>query len=369
VSRLFVPASWVFRAGVACRSFAYRKGWLATRRLSKPVVSVGNLSVGGTGKTPFVAYLAERLLARGRRPAILTRGYRRETSTKLVVLEPVPGRAPDPREVGDEPALLARMLPTVPIIVSADRYRAGREAEERFEVDTHILDDGFQHLGLARALDIILLDATENYDAGLIPAGRLRERLSALSRAGIVILTRTEIRDSGFGIRGSGMGTRETGVTPRSRFPTLDSLVEKWAPEARVFRAETDLAGLRIIPDGFPQDDADFLSVPSFAFCGVGNPQAFFRDLARWGFHLVGQKIFPDHHRYSPRELAELDETARSSGAEALLTTEKDAMNLYGTKPGGMPTLACSMAMRLDEPEAFEEALFSRLGGIPVNTR
>jgi tetraacyldisaccharide 4'-kinase len=362
VTRLLAPAAWLFRSGVACRSFAYRKGWLETRHLTKPVVSVGNLSVGGTGKTPFVAYLAERLLARGRRPAILTRGYRRESGTELIVIEPAPGRAPGPREVGDEPALLARRLPNVPIIVSADRYGAGRVAEERFDVDTHILDDGFQHFALARTLDIVLLDATEDYDAGLIPAGRLREPLTALARAHIVILTRTATRESG-------MGNRQSGPTPDSPLTTPDSLVKYCAPAARLFRAETDLAGLRMIPDGMPQDNRDFLGLPSFAFCGIGNPQAFFQDLGRWGFHLVGQKVFPDHHRYSPAELAELEESARSSGAGAFVTTEKDAMNLYGTKPGGLPMLACSIAVRLDEPEIFEEVLFSRLGSVPVNTR
>jgi tetraacyldisaccharide 4'-kinase len=362
MTRLLAPAAWIFRAGVACRSAAYRQGWLATRQLRQPVVSVGNLSVGGTGKTPFVAYLAERLLARGRRPAILTRGYRRESATKLIVIEPASGRTADPREVGDEPALLARRLPDVPIIVSADRYLAGRAAEERFEVDTHILDDGFQHLGLARALDIVLLDATENYDAGLIPAGRLREPLTALARAHIVISTRTQTRELG-------MTNRESDPAPDSRLPIPDSLVKKWAPEARVFRAETDLAGLRTVPDGGPQDDADFLTSPVFAFCGIGNPPAFFKDLERWGFHLVGNRVFPDHHRYSPAELAQLEQSARTLGAKALLTTEKDAMNLYGMKPCGLPILACPIALRPDDPEAFEGAMFSRLGGVPVNSR
>lgn len=354
MSRLLAPAAWIFRAGVACRSAAYRGGWLATRHLSQPVVSVGNLSVGGTGKTPFVAYLAERLLARGRRPAILTRGYRRQSRAELIVIEPSARRTPDPHEVGDEPALLAQKLPAVPIVVSPDRFRAGQAAEEQFSVDTHILDDGFQHLSLARTLDIVLLDATEDYDAGLLPAGRLREPLSALAKAHIVILTRMEIRQSG-------VGSRDSGQAP-------DSLVGKFAPEAAVFRAETVLASVQTIPDGIPQDDADFLGVPSFAFCGIGNPRAFFQDLGRWGFHLVGRKVFPDHHGYSPAELAGLEQHARSSGAGALVTTEKDAMNLYGMKPSGLPILACSIAMRLDEPEAFEETLFSRLGAVPVKT-
>jgi tetraacyldisaccharide 4'-kinase len=361
VRRLLAPAAWVFRAGVSCRSAAYRRGWLKTRHLHRPVVSVGNLTTGGTGKTPFVAYLAERLLSRGRKPAILTRGYCREKDADIVIIEPARGRAPDPRQVGDEPAMLARQLPDVPIIVSRDRYRAGLAAEERFEVDAHILDDGFQHLRLARTLDIVLLDATEDYDAGLLPAGRLREPLSALARAHVVVLTRTLGSSGGPSV-----------AADAQRLPLEErvaALARRWAPQARAFRADTELAPLRGVPEGVPQNNADFVNLPSLAFCGVGNPQAFFQDLRSWGFHLVGQKVFSDHHRYSQEELTDLGESARALGAQALLTTEKDAMNLFELEPCGLPILACSIAMHPGDEEAFEEELFSRLGVVPVKTR
>jgi tetraacyldisaccharide 4'-kinase len=357
--RLLAPAAWVFRVGVSCRSAAYRRGWLKTRHLHRPVVSVGNLTAGGTGKTPFVAYLAGRLLSRERKPAILTRGYRRESRAEILVIEPARGRAPDPRAVGDEPAMLARQLPDVPIVVSGDRYRAGLAAEERFQVDTHILDDGFQHLRLARTLDIVLLDAMENYDAGLLPAGRLREPLSELARAQVVVLART-LENSGRPVNGD--------AQRRAPADRIEAMARRWAPEARVFRAQTELAGLRTVLEGVRKDAADFVNLPSFAFCGVGNPQAFFQDLRRWGFHLVGQKIFSDHHRYAPKELAGLEETAHALGAQAILTTEKDAMNLFGMEPRGLPILACSISIGLSEQEEFEEELFSRLGGVPVKT-
>ncbi len=358
--RLLAPAAWVFRVGVSFRSAAYRRRWLKTHHLHRPVISVGNLTVGGTGKTPFVAYLAERLLSRGRKPAILTRGYRRERGTEIIFIEPARRRAPDPRAVGDEPAMLARQLPDVPIVVSADRYRAGLAAEKRFEVDTHILDDGFQHLRLARTLDIVLLDAMENYDAGLLPAGRLREPLSALARADVVVLTRT--------LESSGRPDVAGDARRQAPAEGIEALARRWAPQAQVFRAETELAGLRTVFEGVRKDAADFVNLPSFAFSGIGNSQAFFQDLRRWGFHLVGQKVFSDHHRYAPKELGGLKESARALGAEAMLTTDKDAMNLFGIEPCGLPILACSISMRLSEQEKFEEALFCGLGSVPVKT-
>src|SRR2546428_1442900 len=195
-SKMLAPLAAAFGLGVALRGGAYRRGWLKTRRLNRPVVSVGNLTLGGTGKTPLVEFLTKCLLKRGRKPVILTRGYGRRDSGRIIALEPGPGRVADPREVGDEPALLARVLPEAPIIVGADRYQAGRLAEERFDVDVQVLDDGFQHLALARDLDVVVLDTTQQL-SGLLPAGRQREPCSAPARAGLVLLTRVELGDPG----------------------------------------------------------------------------------------------------------------------------------------------------------------------------
>src|ERR1051326_9041789 len=142
---LLQPLAQAFRLGLSIRAACYRHGWLKARRLSRPVVSVGNLTLGGTGKTPLVAYIAEAFIGRGLLPGILTRGYGRHHPSHLIAIEPQAGRAPDPREVGDEPSLLARSLPQVPVVVCADRYLGGRVLEERFGADVHVLDDGFQH--------------------------------------------------------------------------------------------------------------------------------------------------------------------------------------------------------------------------------
>src|SRR5215472_8915034 len=195
-SRILAPLAALFRMGVTFRDAAYRRGWLRTQRLDRPVVSVGNLSVGGTGKTPLVMLIAKLLSQRGWNAGILTRGYGRRHGAQTVVLPPAAGRSPDPREVGDEPALLARALPQVPIIVCANRYRGGRRAEEYFNVDAHLLDDGFQHRALARDVDVVALDTTQEISArALLPAGRLRESPRALGRAHLVVVTRVELGD------------------------------------------------------------------------------------------------------------------------------------------------------------------------------
>src|SRR5579863_3942240 len=341
-----MPLAAGFRIGVALRTAAYKRGWLATRRLNRPVVSVGNLSVGGTGKTPFVAFLAERLMARGLKPGILTRGYGRRSGADLIAIDPGSGRAPAAREVGDEPALLARKLPQVPIIVCADRYRAGRLAEDKFKVDVHILDDGFQHFALARDVDIVLLDVTQQLsDRELLPAGRLREPMSALTRAQCVVLTRSQLADPG---------------------PT-EERVRKIDSKAGIFHCSTKLQGVMDISSGKISALQAALEGPAYAFCGVGNPAAFFADLAEWGFSVTARAEYPDHHVYKPDEINRLVANARKAGAKALLTTEKDVLNFPQMKKNGIPVFACVIQAEIREADAFDEALVAHLVTAKVN--
>jgi tetraacyldisaccharide 4'-kinase len=347
-----MPLAAGFRIGVALRTAAYQRGWLATRRLRRPVVSVGNLSVGGTGKTPFVAFLAERLMARGLKPGILTRGYGRRSGANLIAIEPGSGRAPDPREVGDEPALLARKLPEVPIVVGADRYRAGLLAEDKFKVDVHILDDGFQHFALARDVDIVLLDVTQKLSyRELLPAGRLREPLSALTRAHFVVITRTELADP----------------------EPLEEQVRRINPQAKIFRSSTKLLALRDVASG------EFISLsairdkPVHAFCGIGNPTAFFANLETWGFSVISKEKHRDHHRYADNddllvvELVMMAEEGVSARVSAQITTEKDALKLQHFKKSALPIFACVIQLEMTEADAFEGALLERLGTLKVN--
>ncbi len=340
MNRILWPIAAGYRWGVELRAAAYRRGWLTTRRLSRPVLSIGNLTVGGTGKTPLVRLVAERLQLKGWKPGILTRGYARRRGPEIVLLEPGPGRNADPREVGDEPALLARALPAVPIAIGANRFRAGCLAEEQFELDVHILDDGFQHVSLGRDLDVVTLDVTQELaDRALLPAGRLREPLSALARAQVVVLTRTELGD------------------PRP----LEVRLRALHPKALLCHARTVFCGLVEARSGTAYSWQGFEAKPVLAFCGIGNSQGFLANLRQWGFHVAAEISFPDHHVYVPSDLRRLERRARDVGAAAMITTEKDLMNLPLGMETTAPVLACVTRTEIVEMDAFENALLSAL--------
>jgi len=338
VNPILLPLSAAFRLGVAFRHTAYRRGWFKTRRLSRRVISVGNLTVGGTGKTPLVALVAKILLRHGWKPSILTRGYARRSKTDLIVVAPAPARRADAREVGDEAALLARSLPEVPLAVCADRFRGGRVVEERFHVDAHILDDGFQHLALARDVDLVVLDATQKLsDRLLLPAGRQREPLAALQRAQVVVITRVDSGDS----------------------KTLEDTIAKIHPAARVFRSSMKLSGMVDARSGEAVPGGQIRSEKVTAFCGIGNPRAFFADVRRWGFNLVAEDAFSDHHVYTEQELHRLVARARKDGAAALLTTEKDAVKFPRDWRPELPILACVIEAQILGAEEFEKTLLT----------
>jgi tetraacyldisaccharide 4'-kinase len=275
----------------------YEKGWLKQKRLKATVISVGNLTVGGTGKTPMVIWLAEHFLAEGKHVAILSRGYRGEHGTS------------------DEIELMKfRLQGRVSFGIGGDRFDQGHRLESQQSIDVFLLDDGFQHLQLARDLNILLLDASRAlHGEPLLPAGRLREPLSGMSRANLIVFTRTETMP----------GTREA--------------IEK-LPQLPVFAATTRLLGFRRSGGDIRLQSKDEIgSGPFFAFCGLGNPDAFLRDLRNWGLAICGQKIFPDHHRYIARDIFAIKQAGKQAGANAFVTTEKDAQNFSARDFGDVP--------------------------------
>ncbi len=295
-------ASVLFAAAVQARNALYDRGVLGTHALEGPVVSVGNVSVGGSGKTPFVILLGELLRARGIPFDILTRGYGRASSGAAFVHPE--GSA---HEFGDEPLLMARRL-QAPVIVGEDRYEAGMLAERRHGPRLHLLDDGFQHRQLARDFDIVLVTPEDARDR-LLPAGRLREPVSSLARADAVVLT---------------------GGTDAGAIPT--------ASGTQVWRARRG-----ILPKDVPPQPV--------AFCGIARPQSFFAQLRTAGIDTIGEAVFRDHHPYTPNDIRQLLDLRQQSGGGGFVTTEKDAINLAQFLPLLEPVAVVPVRMHLENAE------------------
>lgn len=321
--RLLWPLSLVYSFVVRAKAWGYARRIFRGRKLPGTVIAVGNLTVGGTGKTPMVLAIAERLAAEGKHAAILTRGYKGTEDA---------GASGLPQS--DEVALLReRLVGKIQLGVGADRHKNGMVLA-RHGVDWFILDDGFQHLKLSRDADIVLVDATDPFGGGsVLPAGRLREPLSALRRADIVVITRSVQAPS----------------------PALEAILRRHT-NGPIFYASTILESVLRVPGlkiALPNED--WRKARLLAFCGIGNPAAFFDDLANWGFQVTQQIGFADHHVYTAQEATELELAAASSGADALLCTEKDVWNLRNVQFAALPVFCCRISFEL--PEGFWTAL------------
>lgn len=340
---LLWPLEQLYALLMRARAAAYRRGWLASKRLPAKVISVGNLTVGGTGKTPVVLHLARWLESRGRHVAILTRGYGRRETMPLVVNGQGEATQYTTELMGDEPVLLTRHLPEATIGIGADRFALAQkilEMESDRPPEVFLLDDGFQHLRLARDLDLVLIDVTDPFgEDAVLPAGRLREPLGALRRAHIILLTRAA-----------------NGV-PRE----VEEKVRRANPGAALFRASTRLSGVFEAGTHRPANLFVLKQTPALAFCGIGNPEAFWDDLRRTGFNLAATLAFPDHHRYRIEDFRHLIRQADSAGARALVTTEKDLINMTVVPPSLPPTFYCRMELVVENEPAFFAAVEEKL--------
>jgi len=307
------PLSTIYGAVVGARNALYDRGYLPARRLERPVVSVGNLSAGGSGKTPFVMLLGELLKARGVKCDVLTRGYGR-TSRGVLLVDPG-GLA---QEFGDEPLLIARKL-EIPVIVGEDRYQAGRFAESRFGPDLHLLDDGFQHRALARDFDIVLVTPQDATDQ-LLPGGRLREPLGALRRSDAVVLASGSSGES---------------------FPLDGKLV--W----RVKRG--------IVVEAVPPRPV--------LFCGIARPESFVLQLRLAGIEPAAQAFYRDHHSYREKDVRELLELKQRSEAGGFVTTEKDAVNLGGFFSALQPISVVPVRMQLADAANVVDTILRKIDG------
>ncbi len=298
----------------------YAGGFAAVRRLPCPVVSVGNLTVGGTGKTPLAIDLAGRLLAWGLSPAVVSRGYRGACERRGGIVSDGRRVLLGPEDAGDEPFLIARRLPGVPVVVGRDRFRAGRTAWERFRPDVLILDDGFQHLRVRRDLDLVLIDHRRPFGNGrLLPSGPLREPIEALGRADAIVVTRAP---AGAASLSSAAAARIlTAVARGPVFFTRHAPRAFPVPKGRAGEAPGSAAAA--VPPAWRRRRA-------FAFSGIARHDDFLGAARRLGFAVASDRPFPDHHRYAPSDRAAILEGARAAGADLLLTTEKDHARLAG---------------------------------------
>ena len=331
-------ASLLYGAAVRTRRAAYRYGLLRSLRLPVPVISVGNLVAGGTGKTPLIVYLTRMLRARGKRAIILSRGYGRRSRGIRVASD---GRRTerDWRRIGDEPALLADLLPETPIVVGRDRHAAGRLALTRFPADVVLLDDGFQHLRLARDVDIVVVDATDPLGGGyLLPRGLLREPTDALRRAHLFCLTRTDQSE----------GIEEL----KDRLRTLNAR----APIVETIHRPT---AFKAVPDGQVKPLSLLQDRKVVALSGIGRPASFERTLCALGVRLVDAFRYPDHHPYTLQDLNAVLERARHVHADFVVTTEKDAVRFPSELSSEPPTLALMVEIEVRRGGEGFEAVFS----------
>ena len=317
---------------------AWRRAWYARHpewqhRLQRPVVSVGNLGVGGAGKTPIVEHVARLLVARGERPAILTRGYGRRTAAPGVTVVSDGTRVlAGVDNAGDEPLMLARAVPGVIVAVGADRYLSGCLAERRLGATVHILDDGFQHFGLWRDVDLLVTGEDDLHDQPL-PAGRLRERLAAARNADAVIV------DAGYLPAAERVG-RALGVT-------------------QVFRGTRVLGPPRMVGSG------DTVVVPEksrvFATAGIARPERFFADLSAADWQVVGTMPFRDHHQFTQGDVKRIGVAAKASAASIILTTDKDAVRFAASDLADLPIAAVPLAATIEPADDFCAWLLGRL--------
>jgi tetraacyldisaccharide 4'-kinase len=327
-----------YALGQQVRAGLYRQNIFETRRLDCRVISIGNLTLGGTGKTPTVMMVADTLRRQGFKPAILSRGYGGQSRASVNVVNDGQQTLLSPEVVGDEPVMMAQRLKDIPVLTGRIRYETGKYAIDHLGANVLILDDGYQHLPLHRDLNILLCDATHPFGNGVVfPAGELREPLSALDRADMICLTRS---------RGDDATDRIDGCN-RKRVPVIKT-------------------GLRVqsvieVSSGEEMEIQAIQSQPVAAFCGIAHPLDFFQTLEQVPVNLVKQDPFPDHHDYSTDELKSIENQAKQLGAKCIVTTEKDAVKLKA-HAFDLPVYAVRVALEiLEGQEKLDQVLSKRL--------
>jgi len=340
---LLSPIAALYGAAVRLRRWGYAASVLRTTRLKAPVISVGNLTMGGTGKTPTTIALGKELLDSGHRLAILLRGYRGEHSRGPLLVSDGQRIHATANEAGDEALVIARNLPRALVAVGRRRAQAGAWLEKHFWVDVHLLDDGFQHLQLHRDLNLLVVDATNPFGAGLPPRGRLREPLDAIRHADAVILSRTEASH---------------------RYDELIEKLRRYKPGIPCFLAHQRLASLRKLGDEEALALEALSGVAVVAFAGIGNPSQFLTTLGQAGIRVVQSFSFPDHHRYRTHDYQHLARECEKLNVNDLITTEKDAEKLSAAGFAPRNVFAAKLVFEFNDPGLYK--LLSDVAGVVV---
>lgn len=348
LARLFYIPGVIYLAGVCLRNRAFDAGFLHVRSLTRPVVSIGNLTLGGTGKTPFVIYLAGLLKEMDCGAAVLTRGYGRRKSEKNIVLQPGENVDLAASRIGDEPMLIRRRLPEAWLGVSSNRFCAANAIAQHREFDERmvfIMDDGFQHRGIRRDLDVVMIDpAQPPYTERLFPAGGLREPVSELRRAHVIVINGTETS--------GGVGAKNTGVD------TIIEGLRKYAPNADFFhciqRIKTVIPFSVWLGCHVPRD-LPLQPGNAFLVAAIGNPARFRQDVQGFGIEIRGCAFFRDHSEIDEKGWEKCVSAARKTKAEAIIITEKDAVKI--SRPPDYPLLVAIQNTELPEAARFRKIL------------
>lgn len=336
---------YLYGAIANARNRLYRKGVFKSFSLGVPTISIGNITAGGTGKTPMVAFVAQTLAGKGETVCILTRGYKRRNSHQRVLVSDGEKILTGVEEAGDEPFELAQKLLGKAIVVAdKNRVEAGNWAREKFGVTAFVLDDAFQHLRARRDLDIVCIDATNPFgNRKVLPDGTLREPLQNLSRANAIVITRANLAGN---------------------LETLKSEISTFNKTSPIFVSNNKISGFIQLNEFHsnkqPTANNEQRTRPkALAFCALGNPNSFFAQLKQESFNIAATEIFPDHHFYSQKDIEKLEKRAKKEHAEILLTTAKDGVKLKNLK-FGYPCYIAENTLIFEDKPAFLQLIFKK---------
>jgi tetraacyldisaccharide 4'-kinase len=339
---LLLPVAKVYEAGIRLRNWLYSDGRFRVHHLKQPVISVGNITMGGTGKTPTVIALGHLLQTAGYSVSILLRGYKGINRGRPLLVSNGRTILTDSRIAGDEALVIAKNLPGSLVVVAKNRAQAGAWVESRFPVDVHLLDDGFQHRKVYRNLNLVLVDVTNPFERGrLPPLGRLREPLEGLSRSDAVILSRTQIGQD---------------------YQSIIDIVRSHNPGIPCFLARQRFASATIFHRGQEATVRNVQNTRALAFAGIANTRQFFNSLQEWGVRLVDTLSFPDHHRYRSVDLDRIKKKCLELGIETVVTTEKDGENFEACHLDPLRVVVVKVSFEFDDLEGLRKMLLDKVG-------